>query len=180
MDGAPNAVPAEIANHRETAAAHFALDHAADLLVVDAVDDRRHGHDLDAGVVQVLDRAQLHVEQVADRAMRVGRVADAIELQVRITHSCFGGLLRKSLEERGLKSEPVGIDMSDMVTLEALHRAGYDHECGPLNANQSVAAVLRVQPPYASLISPQRTHRLARALRCFGERRQNHIAASEQ
>src|SRR5689334_8092916 len=28
------------------------------------------------------------------------------------------------LEERGLKGEPVGIDMSDMVTLEALHRAG--------------------------------------------------------
>jgi Xaa-Pro aminopeptidase len=28
------------------------------------------------------------------------------------------------LEERGLKQEPVGIDMSDMVTLDALHRAG--------------------------------------------------------
>jgi len=28
------------------------------------------------------------------------------------------------LEERGLKNEPVGIDMSDMVTLEALHRQG--------------------------------------------------------
>jgi Xaa-Pro aminopeptidase len=28
------------------------------------------------------------------------------------------------LEERGLKGEPLGIDMSDMVTLAALHRAG--------------------------------------------------------
>src|SRR4249919_1903059 len=28
------------------------------------------------------------------------------------------------LEERGLKNEPLGVDMSDLVTLEALHRAG--------------------------------------------------------
>jgi Xaa-Pro aminopeptidase len=30
------------------------------------------------------------------------------------------------LRERGLENEPVGIDMSDMVTLEALHRAGVE------------------------------------------------------
>ena len=32
--------------------------------------------------VQVLDRAQLDVEEVADLAVRVGLVADAVELQV--------------------------------------------------------------------------------------------------
>jgi Xaa-Pro aminopeptidase len=30
----------------------------------------------------------------------------------------------RELEERGLKNEPLGVDMSDIVTLEALHRAG--------------------------------------------------------
>src|SRR6478752_5232279 len=36
----------------------------------------------------------------------------------------LAGKIYAELEERGLKGEPVGIDMSDMVTLEALHRAG--------------------------------------------------------
>ena len=30
----------------------------------------------------------------------------------------------EELRERGLEAEPVGIDMSDMVTLHALQRAG--------------------------------------------------------
>ena len=58
------------------------LDDLADLLVVHAVDDRDDRHDVDAGRVQVLDRLQLDVEQVADPAVRVGGVADAVELQV--------------------------------------------------------------------------------------------------
>src|SRR5947209_17488335 len=32
--------------------------------------------------------------------------------------------IKRELEERGLAAEPVGIDMTDMVTLHALHRAG--------------------------------------------------------
>ena len=66
------------------------LDDAADLLVVDAVDDRDDRDDVDAGAVEVLDRAQLHVEQVADAAVRVGGVADAVELQVRVAQTRFG------------------------------------------------------------------------------------------
>ena len=66
------------------------LDDAADLLVVDAVDDRDDRDDVDAGAVQVLDRAQLHVEEVADAAVRVGGVADAVELQVRVAQTGFG------------------------------------------------------------------------------------------
>ena len=66
------------------------LDDAAHLLVVDAVDDRDHRHDVHAGFVQVLDRPQLHVEQIADLAVRVGRVADAVELQIGIAQAGFG------------------------------------------------------------------------------------------
>ena len=71
------------------------LNDAAHLLVVDAVDDGDHRDDIDAVRVQVLDGAQLHVEQVADLAVRVGGVADAVELQVRIAQPGFGGLLAK-------------------------------------------------------------------------------------
>ena len=39
---------------------------------------------------EVLDRAQLDVEQVADEPVRVGRVADAVELQVRVAQTRFG------------------------------------------------------------------------------------------
>jgi hypothetical protein len=68
------------------------LDDAAHLLVIDAVDDGDDGHDVDAVGVQVFDGAQLHVEQVADLAVRVGGVADAIELQVGVAQAGVGGL----------------------------------------------------------------------------------------
>ena len=71
------------------------LDDAADLLVVDAVDDGDDRHDVDAGAVQVLDRPQLDVEQVADAAVRVGRVADAVELEVGVAQAGLGRRLRE-------------------------------------------------------------------------------------
>ena len=43
--------------------------------------------------MQVVDGLQLHVEQVADFAVGVGGVADAVELQIRITHAGFDCLL---------------------------------------------------------------------------------------
>ena len=67
------------------------LDDAADLLVVDAVDDGGDGDDVDAGAVQVLDGPELDVEQVADPAVRVGGVADAVELEVGVAEAGFGG-----------------------------------------------------------------------------------------
>ena len=63
------------------------LDDPAHLLVVDAVDDRDDRDDVDAGAPEVLDRAQLHVKQVADPAVRVGGVADAVKLQVRVAQA---------------------------------------------------------------------------------------------
>ena len=46
-------------------------------------------------LIQVLDRAQLDVEQIADAAVRVGRVADAVELQIRVAQAGFGCGLRE-------------------------------------------------------------------------------------
>ena len=74
------------------------LDDAADLLVVDAVDDGHDGDDVDAGLVQVLDGLELHVEQVADLAVRVGGVADAVELQVGVAQTGFRGGLGELLD----------------------------------------------------------------------------------
>src|SRR6516162_5243829 len=71
------------------------LNDAADLLVIQTVDDGYHRHDLDPRLMQVLDRLQLYVKQVADEAMRVGSVADAVELKVRVTQAGFCRLLRK-------------------------------------------------------------------------------------
>src|ERR1039457_5014938 len=42
------------------------LDDAAHLLVVDAVDQRDHWHDVHSVGIQVFNRAQLYVEQVGD------------------------------------------------------------------------------------------------------------------
>src|SRR5215469_16576268 len=69
------------------------LNDAADLLVVQAVDDGYDGNDFDSGPVQVLDGLQLHVEEIADKAVRVGGVADAVELKIGVTQTRFGGLL---------------------------------------------------------------------------------------
>ena len=73
------------------------LDDAADLLVVDAVDDGGDGNDFNAGFVQVVDGLELHVEEVADLAVRVGRVADAVELEVDVAEAGFGGGAAKLL-----------------------------------------------------------------------------------
>ena len=72
------------------------LDDRADLVVVDRVDDRDDEGDVDAGRVQVLDRAQLHVEEVADLAVRVRLVADAVELQVGDAQAGLLRLLREA------------------------------------------------------------------------------------
>ena len=69
----------------------------AHLVVVHAVDDGDDENDFDAGFVHVFDGAQLHVEQVADLAMAVGVVADAVELQVGVAQARFEGLLAEFL-----------------------------------------------------------------------------------
>ena len=63
------------------------LNDRAHLLVVHAVDDRDHRNNVDAVRVQIFNGLQLHVEEVADRAMGIRRIADAVELQVRVTQT---------------------------------------------------------------------------------------------
>src|SRR5271156_3182265 len=65
------------------------LNDASDLLVVNAVDNGHHRDNLAAGFVQVVDRFQLYVKQIADSAMIIGCVSDAIELQIGVSHSGF-------------------------------------------------------------------------------------------
>ena len=45
--------------------------------------------------MQIVDRLQFHVEQIAHRAMIVGGVADPVKLQVSVAHAGFDGLLRE-------------------------------------------------------------------------------------
>ena len=66
------------------------LDDAANLLVVNAVNDGRHRDDIDAGFVQIVDGLELYVEEIADLAVRVGGVADAVELEVDVAETSFG------------------------------------------------------------------------------------------
>ena len=54
---------------------------AAQLHVIDAVDDVGHQHNLDAGLVQVVDGLPFHIKEVAYLAVRVGCVADAVKLE---------------------------------------------------------------------------------------------------
>ena len=72
------------------------LEDVADLVVVDGVDDRHHERDVDAGCVEVLDRAQLDVEEVADLAVLVVLVADAVELQVGEAQPGLGAPLART------------------------------------------------------------------------------------
>ena len=76
---------------------HRELHDRAYLIVVHVVDDGGDQHDFDAGFVHVLDGAQLHVEQVAHLAVAVRVVTDAVELQVRVAHAGFEGLLAEFL-----------------------------------------------------------------------------------
>ena len=63
------------------------LHDRADLIVVDGIDDRHDEADIDASGMEVLDGAQLDVEQVAHLSVRVRRLRDAVELQIRDAHA---------------------------------------------------------------------------------------------
>src|SRR5688572_11288411 len=77
-------------------------DDRTDLIVVDSVDERRNKNDIDAGFVQVVDRAKFYIEQVADLAVRVCVVADTVELKIDESKSGFGGLAAKFFRLREL------------------------------------------------------------------------------
>src|SRR6266850_909061 len=68
------------------------LDDVSNLFVVDAVHNRGNRHDIYACLVQVVDGAQLHVEQVSDLAMLVGGVTNSVELQIDVAQAGFSSL----------------------------------------------------------------------------------------
>src|SRR5438477_6601024 len=71
------------------------LDDAPHLLIIDAVHDSSYRNDIYAGLMQVMDGAQLHVKQIANLAVGIGCVADSVKLQVSKTQACFGSLAAK-------------------------------------------------------------------------------------
>ena len=89
------------------------LNDAAYLFIVDTVDDGNDWHDADASVVEMLNRLQLHVEEIADAAMRVSAVPDPVELQVGVTQSRLSSRFRKLWPLGEL--DAVGCDLHDLV-----------------------------------------------------------------
>ena len=77
------------------AVGHGKLDDRPHLVLVDRVHDGGHQRHVDASLVQVLDGAQLHVEQVAYLPVRVRFLAHAVELQIRDPESGLPGPVRK-------------------------------------------------------------------------------------
>src|SRR5580700_9914413 len=59
------------------------LDDSPNLLIIDSIYDGHDRNDFDSGGVQVFDRFQLHIKQVADFPVRICSVSDSIELQIR-------------------------------------------------------------------------------------------------
>ena len=57
-------------------------DDRTDLIVIDTVNERCYEDDVDASLVKVIDSSELYIKQITDLAVRVGIVANAIELEV--------------------------------------------------------------------------------------------------
>ena len=55
------------------------------------------GDDVDAGLIEVVDGLELYVKGIANFAVRVGGIADAVELEVGIAQASFGGGLGELL-----------------------------------------------------------------------------------
>jgi Xaa-Pro aminopeptidase len=68
---------------------------------------------------------QLYAPWLPESSWRAGvtSMRGAMPLETGIPDAMAAKIVGE-LRERGLEREPVGVDMSDMVTLEALHRAG--------------------------------------------------------
>ena len=82
------------------------IEQRTHLGLVHAVHQRGHGHDVDTGIVQHVDRLELDVEEVADVPVLVGVVRYAVELEVReIEARLLGGVRELRLEG---EAQPVG------------------------------------------------------------------------
>ena len=100
------------------------------LVVVDAVDQRRNEHDLNACFVQVVDRPHLHVKQVADLAVAVGVVADSVKLEINVTQSGFSSFAAELFALGELNS--VGRRLHTVVTNLARVLESTSRKCGEI------------------------------------------------
>src|SRR5580704_2041132 len=71
---------------------HGELHDGTDLVVVHVVDDGGDQNNVDTSCVHVFDGAQFYVEQVADLAVAVRVIANAVKLQVGVTQARFESL----------------------------------------------------------------------------------------
>src|SRR5476649_1411214 len=77
-------------------------DNRTNLIVVDSVNQGRDQNDLDTSLVQVIDRAQLHIEEISYLSVTVSVVTDAVELEIHVAQASLGGLVAKLLALRKL------------------------------------------------------------------------------
>src|SRR5256885_1143389 len=71
------------------------FDNASHLFVVNSIDDCCDRDDVHARSAQVLHSSQLYIKQIPNMTMGVGRVPNAVELQIRGGQTSRGGLLAK-------------------------------------------------------------------------------------
>ncbi len=69
---------------------HREADDRTDLVIIDAIHERRHEHDFDSCLVDIVDRLQLDIEEIAYLAVAVGGVSDAVKLQINVAQAGFG------------------------------------------------------------------------------------------
>src|SRR6185436_11190360 len=67
----------------------------SDLIVINSVDQRRNQNNFDASFVKIVNRAQLHIEEITHLTVTVGIVSDSIKLEVDVPQA---GLSRLTAE----------------------------------------------------------------------------------
>jgi len=103
------------------------------------------GNDIDASLIQIVDRLQLDVERVAHLAVRVGCVADAVELEVGVAQTGLSRSLREFLRLGELDAVGRGLDagVTDLAGVgDGVEEVGAERRLAPENCNRHLAARL--------------------------------------
>ena len=95
---------------------HGELDNRPHLIVVHAIEQRCHQHDVDAGIVQIVYGSELDIKQIGDLAMAVRVVAYSVKLKIYIAQPGFirplcQGLVLRKLDAVGRSLDAVESDL---------------------------------------------------------------------
>src|SRR5450432_1589151 len=137
------------------------------LLVVDAVDDRHHEHHVDTRGGEGFDRTQLDVEQVADLAVTVGLVRDAVELQVAEAQTrALGGMAKLDvLRELHAVAGALHAEVAHVArVLDRLQEERAERRLAPGKLHAQLAARLDIQAVVQNLRDVDGEHRAAAVL----------------